>query len=480
VCAQHLGWRAVISCIHPVMTRALRNGSQVMKSLVVVLLLATWLRGQAAGIKDVEVTGVAGESWLNHLHRTFEETSMGKTGRLGPVISTGGAETPGWRRRLSADSTTQNVTLKGSDLYRLNCWGCHGEFGLGAPPEINSVINPTRAASIVVTMEKMKRLGMDISRADAAEMANQSKASLLQRLHKGGTDMPPFPHLSEPEVRAIFTYLKQLAGVPGAEKQQAVVEESRARVGEHIVKSTCHICHNAAGANPNPEQLLNGAIPPLSSLTTRTSLPEFEQKVRNGAPIMMGMSPSPFRGRMPVFYYLGEDEVADAYLYLTLYPPAVLDPVIAGPEPNQAASKVVPGVPNSEPTTALAPRKDGDMIMVASPVAAEIFVALLLAGGLGFTVQEIRRLTAESYHRKVLVMGNGNIALRATRSTPSESRPGRAGPLTESALSDNVVAVNANAHDKRAVSYSRFRDSDYRAFESSWLARRLEKEDRVA
>jgi hypothetical protein len=33
---------------------------------------------------------------------------------------------------------------------------------------------------------------------------------------------------------------------------------------------------------------------------------------------------------MPVFYYLSEDEVADAYLYLTFYPPyhwAVADPV---------------------------------------------------------------------------------------------------------------------------------------------------------
>ena len=56
----------------------------------------------------------------------------------------------------------------------------------------------------------MKTIGMDMSRADAAELANQSKAALLQRLHKGGTDMPPFPHLSEPEVRAILSYLKQL------------------------------------------------------------------------------------------------------------------------------------------------------------------------------------------------------------------------------------------------------------------------------
>src|ERR1700756_3108997 len=291
-----------------------------MKRLGVVCALAISALGQTPGAKTVQATPVEGESWLKHLHRTFEETSMGKTGRLGPPRAIGGEETSDRQTSLSADATNQTVTLHGSDLYRLNCWGCHGEFGLGAPPEINSVINPTRAMSTQVILERMKNLGMDMSRADAAVLANQSKAALLERLHKGGTDMPPFPHLSEPEVRAIVAYLKQLAGVPGAEKQQVALEESRLRVGEHIVKSTCHICHNAAGPNPTPEQLLKGAIPPLNTLTTRTSLPDFDRKLRTGAPILMGTPLAAFRGRMPVFYYLGAGEVEDAYLYLRLSP----------------------------------------------------------------------------------------------------------------------------------------------------------------
>src|SRR5579864_9670362 len=144
-----------------------------MKSLVLVCVIAISALGESPRAKTVEATPVAGESWLNHLHRTFEETSMGKTGRLGPT-SRGGEETSGWQRRLSADSARQTVTLHGADLYRLNCWGCHGEFGLGAPPEINSVINPTRAASTVLIMERMKKLGMNMCRADAAELAGQS------------------------------------------------------------------------------------------------------------------------------------------------------------------------------------------------------------------------------------------------------------------------------------------------------------------
>jgi mono/diheme cytochrome c family protein len=439
-----------------------------MKSLVLVCVLAISAPGQSPGAKTVQATPVAGESWLKHLHRTFEETSMGKTGRLGPPRSIG-EETSDWQKPLSADSTNQTVTLHGSDLYRLNCWGCHGEFGLGTPPEINSVINPTRAMSIQVILERMKNLGMDMSRADAAVLANQSKAALLERLHKGGTDMPPFPHLSEPEVRAIVAYLKQLAGVPGAEREQAAVEESRVRVGEHIVKSTCHICHNATGENPNPQQIFNGAIPPLSTLTARTSLPEFERKIRSGAPIVMGTPPSPFRGRMPAFYYLGEDEVADAYLYLRLYPPdwTVPDPETSATERKQAASKIVKIGFGIEPTVVGSPRNARDLTVIVFPVAA----ALLLAGGFWFTLREIRRLTEISNRRKALVMSDGSVAQHAILSASSKSRPGMH-PVTHS--NDNAGEV-AELNDETS-----FHHDDYYTFESSWLTRWLERKDEAA
>jgi mono/diheme cytochrome c family protein len=439
-----------------------------MKSLVLVCVLAISAPGQSPGAKTVQATPVAGESWLKHLHRTFEETSMGKTGRLGPPRSIG-EETSDWQKPLSADSTNQTVTLHGSDLYRLNCWGCHGEFGMGTPPEINSVINPTRAMSIQVILERMKNLGMDMSRADAAVLANQSKAALLERLHKGGTDMPPFPHLSEPEVRAIVAYLKQLAGVPGAEREQAAVEESRVRVGEHIVKSTCHICHNATGENPNPQQIFNGAIPPLSTLTARTSLPEFERKIRSGAPIVMGTPPSPFRGRMPAFYYLGEDEVADAYLYLRLYPPdwTVPDPETSATERKQAASKIVKIGFGIEPTVVGSPRNARDLTVIVFPVAA----ALLLAGGFWFTLREIRRLTEISNSRKALVMSGGSVAQHAILSASSKSRPGMH-PVTHS--NDNAGEV-AELNDETS-----FHHDDYYTFESSWLTRWLERKDEAA
>jgi mono/diheme cytochrome c family protein len=290
-----------------------------------LVLGSSLLSAQTVGTKDAPVTAVEGESWLKHLHRSFNNTSMGKTWELGPAPVAPGEETPRWRLELSPGYSTQSVVLHGSDLYRLNCQGCHGSAGNGAPPEINSVINPVRATSVAVVLERTKKTGQQMSRANAAELAGQAKVLLLQRLHKGGEAMPPFPQLSEVEIRSIVAYLEQLAEVPGAERNQVAVKESPTRVGEFIVKSTCHICHSAAGPNPDPQQLYEGAIPPLGSLTTRTSLPEFIRKVTVGAPIGMGAAPlsyrDSYRGRMPVFHYLSQDDAAGAYLYLTLYPP---------------------------------------------------------------------------------------------------------------------------------------------------------------
>jgi mono/diheme cytochrome c family protein len=311
----------------------------LMKSLVVAFVVISPLLGQpasaqpastqpastrdiaAASRKDTPVTAVAGVSWLEHLHRTFDQTSMGKTWLLGPPATTPGEHSTGWQIGISPDFAAHTRTLHGSDVYRLNCQGCHTDSGLGAPPEINSIIEPVRSTSVAIIRERMKKRGMDISRADAAVLANQSNDALFQRFHKGGQDMPAFPHLSEADIRSLLAFLKLMAGFPGAEKQQVAVDESAFRVGEHIVKSTCHICHSAAGPNPTPEQISQGAIPPLSTLTARASLPEFVRKVTSGAPIMMGSPASACRGRMPVFGYLSEDEAADAYLYLTLYPP---------------------------------------------------------------------------------------------------------------------------------------------------------------
>src|SRR5262249_28610383 len=300
-----------------------------LRYLVATAVLASCsLRGQISRRQastqgpDAPVTSVTGESWLGHLHKSFDETSMGKTDQLGPRAPEPGEDASDWALRLSIDSTTRDVTLRGSDLYRLNCQACHRDSGQGAPPEINSIIDPVRATSTTLVRERMKSGGMSMSRAAVAELAKQSEHALLQRLHSGGQDMPAFPHLSTAETNSLVTYMKELAGVPGVDGSQRIIRTSPIRIGELIVKSTCHICHGAAGPNPNPAQLEDGAIPPLATLTARTNLAGFIRKVTVGAPVVMGNPPMIRRGRMPVFDYLSQDEAADVYLYLTLYPPS--------------------------------------------------------------------------------------------------------------------------------------------------------------
>jgi mono/diheme cytochrome c family protein len=291
-----------------------------MRSLLLMLLVISPVAAQMKAPKDAPVTFVEGESWLNRLNRPLNETRMGYTGRYGPsepLAEESSRDQADWAFGYSRE----NVVLKGADLYRLNCRACHGEAGLGAPPEINSLVNPVRATSAALTLARMRQVGMQMSHATAAELAKQAKDALLQRLHEGGQSMPPFHHLREPEIHSLLEYLNQLAGVPNAARQQAGIQESPLRVGEQIVKSTCHICHSADGPNPSPEALLEGAIPPLTTLTTRKTLSEFIQKVTHGATITMGTPPMAYRGRMPVFYYLSEQEAADVYRYLAMYSP---------------------------------------------------------------------------------------------------------------------------------------------------------------
>ena len=289
-------------------------------TLVVLFVLVSSLLAQTNATKHTSVTAVEGESWISHLHKRFGETSMGRTSDLGPAPPRPGNEAPPWQLNLSPGFPVSVVTLNGADLFRLNCRGCHKESGRGAPPEINSVIDPVRATSVAVITAEMKAAGREMSQSEIAAMAKEAKVMLLQRLHVGGEHMLP-PVLSEAEIRSLVAYLEQLSGVPGAEKKQIAVKESSYHVGEHIVKSTCHVCHNATGPNPSPQQILEGAIPPLATLTTRVGLPDFVRKVTKGAPIIMGTPPTSYRGRMSVFVYLSQDEAAAAYLYLSRYPP---------------------------------------------------------------------------------------------------------------------------------------------------------------
>jgi mono/diheme cytochrome c family protein len=263
------------------------------------------------------VTPVEGPSNFHRLGLAFESSSMGRTGIWGPPPSS--YEGPPVDFAF-LEGITRAVVLTGADLYRVECRPCHKAEGTGTPPEIPAIFGPVQATSATLMERRMRERGRPISAAFARELASGSQKDLLDRLKNGGQKMPSFSYLTDSEIRALIGYLNVLAGVPGNGKT-ATVTEPATRVGELLVKGTCHICHDAIGTWPDPEDLLQGSIPPIAGFTAKKTMPEFIWKVRRGAPVVMGSLQLPYRGRMPVFDYLSDDEVALAYLYLINDPP---------------------------------------------------------------------------------------------------------------------------------------------------------------
>ncbi|HVC20971.1 MAG TPA: cytochrome c [Vicinamibacterales bacterium] len=271
----------------------------------------------------VVVSPVVGPSWLAVQRLDLRNTAMGDTFAFGPPPPAGESPIvpPPPTIRLVLNKVGQTFTMTGSDLYRLNCEGCHGPKGEGVPPEINSLIGPVQGASLQMTMARLKQTGASVPASFAESLVKTGQATLHDRLVNGGKKMPPFRRLSPDEVKALEAYLDLLAGVPGAQARQMTIEEPYQRVGELLVKGTCHICHDATGPGKNPQLQLEGIRPSLASLVRDDSMALFVQKVVHGAPILMGTPAFLRRGDMPVFYYLSQDEAAAAYYYLLRYTP---------------------------------------------------------------------------------------------------------------------------------------------------------------
>ncbi len=306
----------------------MKRAALVLGALLVALLAPHDLLGRvqdpqprlpAPRTISFDVTPVSGPSWLDHLRISFDRTSMGRMGQNTPPPAV--RYEPKWNRLAGSEDLNRPFTLAGSDLYRLDCESCHQPDGRGSPPEIHSLIEPVQATSAPFMEQRLKAAGRSITPAMAREMAAASEQAIRTRLLKGGEKMPAFEHLQGAEVEALLAFLRQLAGVPGAEKQQIRITEPYTRVGEHLVKGTCHICHAATGAGTSPEALLKNQLPSLASFPREKTIFFVMQKVRQGAPVAMGPLHEVSGGRMPVFSYLTDDEVAAAYLYLIIYPP---------------------------------------------------------------------------------------------------------------------------------------------------------------
>ena len=291
-----------------------------------------------------EVTPVRGPSWIQHLGIDLDATRMGKVGGEGPPPpadwrepmpspETGRETMSGLVRRFlsrlgsgesgAEESLDAPFTLVGRDLYRLNCRSCHGSDGRGAQPEINSLLDPVRATSPTFIEEHQRQQGRRLPPGMAQQLAADAEKTLLDRLANGGKKMPFFHHLAGDEVAALFQYLRTLSGVSAPDERPLKVTESVVRVGEHLVKGTCHICHAATGPGASHMMMhIGGVIPSLASLPAQMSPTAVLWKVRAGASGGMGMGGMMARmSRMPVFDYVTAEEVLAAYIYLSRYPP---------------------------------------------------------------------------------------------------------------------------------------------------------------
>jgi mono/diheme cytochrome c family protein len=205
--------------------------------------------------------------------------------------------------------------LAGSDLFRLDCRSCHGPNGDGAPPEINSLIGPFQGTSPALLEKRMKKLGRPIGAKLAKDLAAQAEENIRQRLHNGGKKMPPFRHLDREEVNALLKYLMVHVGAPEYQGKEMLVKQSVSRVGEHLVKGTCQICHDATGPGIGRMGMMRGIIPSLASFPWEQSMQSIVWQVNLGSRMMMGGQ------RMPAYPYITAEESAAAYLYLLQYPP---------------------------------------------------------------------------------------------------------------------------------------------------------------
>lgn len=287
-----------------------------------------------ATVREYPIPSSKGPSCIKHLGLTVSQTRMGQMGGTGALATSpqvnpqpSGGDPAGpaslnslIQRFLSTFRSSpekagailnENFSASGADLYRWNCQSCHGPDGQGAPPEINSVLGPVQGTSPVLSRKRMEARGLDVDDEVIQQTTELAEASLRDRFQHGGKNMPSFEYLRADEVEALFGYLEKLASVPPTKRDGLRVPESATRVGEHIVKGTCHVCHDATGPGSGHSAMTQGTIPSLASIPRDHSLSGVVHQVQYGSCATMRMTGG---DTMPAYPYFTEEEIAAVYL----------------------------------------------------------------------------------------------------------------------------------------------------------------------
>jgi mono/diheme cytochrome c family protein len=295
----------------------------------------------SASTPDAAVSAVHGPSVLKTLGLSVEATNFGKLGgseaapptqRIEPMTAVGQDRRFGhgmfsWffdrSNRPEAGGRTPAFRLTGADLYRMSCQSCHGPTGAGSPPEILSLTGPVQGTSLALLVQEMKAHDRPVDIPFLRGVVGGAEHDLRQRLTAGGQKMPPFAYLTDQEVDALVGYMQRMVKNPDAPASNPLLTLSTARVGEDVVKGTCHTCHDATGPGRRA-MMMQGVIPSLASMPEEEAFNDIVAKVRDGvAPpmmmMMMMMSTGP--AKMPKLPFLTPQELAAAMVYLRDYPP---------------------------------------------------------------------------------------------------------------------------------------------------------------
>jgi len=92
-----------------------------------------------------------------------------------------------------------------------------------------------------------------------------------------------------------------------------------------------------------------------------------------------------------------------------------------------------------------------------------------------YTVLEVKRIAARSGGKLVVIVGG--LALEPTYETVL-GEPGVGSRQSDSHSLENITVLSNDGYEQEEP--HSWRDDEHRRFESSWLARRLEREDSVA
>lgn len=262
---------------------------------------------------------IQGPSWIKHLGLTVSKTHLGQMGGdAAPKDSSGDKLKPIMQRFLTnvrsdpqqaSRMLNEEFSASGADIYRWNCQGCHGTEGKGLPPEINSVLGPVQGTSEAMTRARMEARGLDVDDDMVKQVTELARQALRDRLQHGGTNMPAFSHLRPDEVQALTKYLEKLASVPGA-RDDLLVHETAARAGEHILRGTCHVCHDGTGPGAGAAALMQGNVPSLASLPQEHSLSGVVHQVQYGSCSSVKLTGS---DTMPAYPYFSEEEITAAF-----------------------------------------------------------------------------------------------------------------------------------------------------------------------